>query len=567
MTQHADSAMADFDAIVVGSGITGGWAAKELTERGLKVLLVERGPLIEHQSGYTNEVTPPWDMPFRGFGDPRLNASDYPVQSKGMHFTEWSRDHFVNDRENPYQTTKDNPFQWRRGYQLGGRSLTWGRQCYRWSDLDFSANAKDGHGVDWPIRYADLKPWYDHVENFIGVSGSLEGLPQLPDGIFQPAMKLNVVEQAFKDRIAATYDDRRLIIGRSSNMTQDKPGRTKCQYRNICARGCSFGGYFSTQSSTLPAARATGRLTLVTDALVESLEYDPARRRVTGVRVIDTKNRAPRVYRSQIVFLCAGSVNSISLLLRSANDAMPRGLANSSGVLGRYFMDHALALSVTAKVPGFEGHAYFGNRPCSLVIPRFINVAGATDGLLRGYSYQGNATRRGWADGIGLPGMGKALKHDVGHAGDWTILLGAFAECLPVASNRVTLDHMNRDPFGLPQTKIEFAYGDNERKLLAHALQEAKAMLALMNAEILSETAEPGPPGGAVHEMGGARMGRDPTTSVLNAHNQTHDIENLFVTDGAAMASSACQNPSLTYMALTARAAAFAANQLKTGAL
>lgn len=565
MTISAEFDAPQFDAIIVGSGITGGWAAKELTERGLRVLMIERGRAIEHQADYTNEMTPPWEMPFRGLGDPALNRSDYPVQSKGMHFTEWSRDHFVNDRENPYQTTEKDPFQWRRGYQLGGRSLTWGRQCYRWSDIDFGANKADGYGTDWPIRYADLAPWYDHVESFIGVSGSKEGLEQLPDGIFQPPMALNPVELALKEKMAQKWPDRHLIMGRSANMTQERPGRASCQYRNICARGCSFGAYFSTQSSTLPAARATGRLTVITDALVESLEYDPAAKRITGVRVVATPDRKRTIYRSRLVFLCAGSINSVSVLLRSANDAMPQGLANSSGVLGRFLMDHALSMSVTARVRGFEGHVYFGNRPSSIIIPRFVNVTQKAEGLLRGYSYQGGATRRGWADSINQAGLGAELKAQASQPGDWTMLLGAFAECLPYAHNRVTLDYKNLDPFGLPQTRIDFAYGENEARLLAHARDEAKAMLGLMDVDILAESADPEPGGSAVHEMGGARMGHDPATSVLNAHNQAHDIANLFITDGAAMASSACQNPSLTYMALTARAAAYAAEQVKSG--
>ena len=556
-----------FDAIVIGSGITGGWAAKELTERGLNVLMLERGRMIEHQSGYTNETTPPWELPFRGFGDPQLNASDYAVQSKGMGFTEWSRDHFVNDRENPYQTTATDPFQWRRAYQLGGRSLVWGRQCYRWGDLDWGANARDGHGTDWPIRYADIAPWYDHVEGFIGVSGSREGLDQLPDGVFQPPMELNVVEAALKERIAERWPERRLIMGRSSNLTEAKGDRSHCQYRNICSRGCSYGAYFSTQSSTLPAARATGRLTLVTDTVVDSLEYDPVNKRISGVRVIDAETRARTIYRANVVFLCAGSVNSISVLLRSADDANPHGLANSSGTLGRYFMDHALAMSVVARIRGFEGHAYYGNRPVAIVIPRFVNLDGQDREMLRGYSYQGSATRRGWADGIGTPGIGGGLKAATSRPGDWTMLLGAFAECLPQAHNRVTIDHGKVDSLGMPQTRIDFAYGDNERRLVSHALEEAKAMIGLMDADILSESAEVGSGGGAVHEMGGARMGRDPRTSVLDAHNRAHDIANLYVTDGSAMASSACQNPSLTYMALTARAAAHAAEQVKGGML
>lgn len=558
-----------FDAIVIGSGITGGWAAKELTEKGLRVLMIERGRKIEHRVDYKTEMTPSWELPFRGYGDPELYARDYAVQSKGMGFNEWTQQHFVNDRENPYQTTQKEPFQWRRGYQLGGRSLMWGRQCYRWSDIDFGANAADGHGTDWPIRYRDLSPWYDHVESFIGVSGSRDQLPQLPDGQFLPPMPMNAVELALKAALEQRYADRKLIIGRTANITQAKPGRAPCQYRNTCARGCSYGAYFSTQSSTLPAAQATGNLTLITDSLVDTLAYDPKTRRVSGVHVIDTHTRTRATYTAKLVFLCAGSVNSVSVLLRSKSEAFPRGLANGSGVLGQYFMDHALTMSVIARIPGFTDRTYFGNRPNGIIIPRFINVGGERnkDGLLRGYSYQGMAFRRGWTRGMAKAGVGKALKSELHGPGDWGLLLGAFAEALPRAENRILLDPKHPDPFGIPQTRIEFSYGENDRKLLKHAETQAREMAGLINAEILASSGEPGLGGTAVHEMGGARMGKDPHTSVLNAVNQAHEVRNLFVTDGAAMASSACQNPSLTYMALTARAADAAVGLLKEGAV
>ncbi|KQX25011.1 MULTISPECIES: FAD-dependent oxidoreductase [unclassified Sphingomonas] len=556
-----------FDAIVVGSGITGGWAAKELTERGLSVLLIERGPMLEHQTDYKTEMLAPWELQYRGHGDPKLFDEDYAIQSKGMSFNEWTYTHFANDRENPYQTTEKDPFQWRRGYQLGGKSLLWGRQCYRWSDVDFGANAADGHGCDWPIRYSDVSPWYDHVEQFIGVSGSKEGLPQLPDGHFQPPMAMNAVELALKAKMNEAYSDRKLVIGRSSNMTEAKGDRSPCQYRNICARGCSFGAYFSTQSSTLPAARATERLTLITDSLVDSLDYDVATKRITGVRVLDTKTKSRKTYTAKAVFLCAGTINSVSVLLRSASDAQPNGLANSSGTLGHYLMDHALTMSVVAEVPGFLDHGYFGNRPNGIVIPRFYNLDNRESELLRGYSYQGGAYRRGWARGAAMEGVGKAFKEKLHGPGEWNMLLGAFAECLPRADNRITLDRAKVDAFGIAQTRIDFSYGANERRLLEKAGREAKEMVALLGAQVLSYSEEPGLGGTAVHEMGGARMGKDPTTSVLNAHNQAHDVANLFVTDGAAMASSACQNPSLTYMALTARAAAYAAERIKQNAL
>lgn len=556
-----------FDAIVVGSGITGGWAAKELTERGLKTLLIERGPMIEHQTDYKTETTAPWDLEFRGYGDPTLFESDYAVQSKGRYFNEWTSAHFTNDRLNPYQNGGKFPFQWRRGYQLGGRSLLWGRQCYRWSDLDFGANAADNHGEDWPLRYADVAPWYDHVERFIGVSGSREGLYQLPDSIFQRPMEMNAVEKALKGRLEQQYRTRKLIIGRSANLTEAHDGRGPCQNRNICARGCSYGAYFSTQSSTLPAARATGNLTLMTDSAVDSLIHDPATGRAVGVRVIDATNRKRSEHRARIVFLCAGSVNSVSLLLRSRGASAPNGLANSSGVLGQYFMDHALTTSVVARIPGFDDRTYFGNRANGIVIPRFVNATEPAPDLLRGYSYQGMAFRTGWSRGVAEAGIGADFKKANRAPGPWYMLLGAFAECLPRKENQIGLAKDGAtDSLGIIQTRIDFDYSDNERKLIQHAHDEALKMVSLIGGEVVTQSAEIGA-SGAVHEMGGARMGRNPQTSVLNAHSQAHDVPNLFVTDGAQMNSSACQNPSLTYMALTARAAAFAVDQLKSGQL
>lgn len=558
--------MSDFDAIVIGSGITGGWAAKELTERGLKVLLVERGRMIEHQTDYVTETVPPWELPFRGYGDQALFEAEYPIQNKGKGITEWNYRHFVSDRAFPYETPEDKPFQWRRGYQLGGKSLTWGRQCFRWSDLDFTANAKDGHGTDWPIRYADLAPWYDHVENFVGVSGSPEGLPQLPDSRFQPPMAFNAVEEAFKSRMEARFPDRRLTIGRTANLTEEKPGRSRCQNRNICSRGCSYGAYFSTQSSTLPAARATGLLTLLTDSVVESIDYDPATRRATGVRVLNAQTGVRSRHGARLIFLCAGTINSVSVLLRSQSEAFPTGLGNSNDVLGRYFMDHALAVTLLARIKGFEGVGYTGNRPAPIIIPRYFNIDNSSTDILRGYSFQGMAYRRGWPRGGDRQGIGRVFKHDLRAPGEWTMMLAAFAEMLPVDSNRITLGKAT-DSQGIVQTHIDFAYGPNETKLLAHAQAEAKAMIGVMDAEIMSSSIEPGLGGSAVHEMGGARMGHDPATSILNGHNQMHGVQNLFITDGAAMASTACQNPSLTYMALTARAADFAVARLKQGAL
>jgi choline dehydrogenase-like flavoprotein len=556
----------DFDAIVIGSGISGGWAAKELTERGLKVLMIERGRMIEHQTGYENEMKAPWEMPFRGYGDQSLYAREYPVQRQNGQFDEYNQSHYVNDAENPYQTTAEHPFSWRRGYQVGGRSLIWGRQCYRWSDYDFGANARDGHGTDWPVRYADMKAWYDHVEDFVGVNGSVEGMPQLPDGIFQPPMPLSAGETLLAEKIAANYSDRRLIPGRSANLTEPKEDRAACQYRYLCSRGCSFGAYFSTQSSTLPAANKTGNLTLLPDTIVASIEHDPKTGRAVAVQCIDAKTKETSRYTARIFFLNASSFNSVGILLRSTSAAFPNGLANSSGTLGRYIMDHATTVAGIATVPGLEDRTYYGNRPSNFVIPRFRNLDVPHPGFLRGYSYQGVGIRAAWPRGVHLPGIGAELREELSKPGDWRILMVVFAESLPRADNRVTLSD-KRDQWGLQQLDIRLLHGENERALLKDAAAEAKDMLELMGGTMLMNSIEPDNAGAAIHEMGGARMGRDKMTSVVNGNSQTHDVPNIFVTDGAAMSSSACQNPSLTYMAFTARAAAFAVEQMKIGAL
>ena len=558
----------EFDAIVVGSGITGGWAAKELTEAGLKVLMLERGREIRHQQDYTTELKAPWDMPFRGQGDAELYAREYPVQMLNRHFTEYTEGHFVNDAQNPYVQSPGTDFTWFRSYQLGGRSLTWGRQAYRWSDYDFGANLRDGHGTDWPIRYADLAPWYDKVEQFIGVSGAAEGLAQLPDGKFQPPMALNAVESHAREAIRERWPERCLTIGRTANLTQELEGRSKCQYRSICARGCSYGAYFSTQSSTLPAAQKTGRLTVITDAVVEAVEQDPQSGRATGVRYIDTKTKQRHVVSARLVFLNAGAFNSVHVLLNSANEANPRGLANSSGVLGTHIMDHANTLSAMALMPGFEGHTSFGNRPTGVIVARYRNMDqldGA--GHTRGYSFQGGALQSTWTAGKREAGIGAEYKDKLQKPGMWRMVLVGFAECLPRATNRLTLEPGKRDANGLPVLRVDFAFGAEEKAALAQAKADADEMLSHAGGKVIMGFDRPGAGGTAIHEMGGARMGNDPKTSVLGKWSQAHDVPNLFVTDGAQMSSSACQNPSLTYMALTARACDAAVSMLREGKL
>ena len=557
-----------FDVIVVGSGITGGWAAKEFAEAGFKVLMLERGRKIEHGVDYNTEGLAPWELPFRGKGDPAVFARDFPIQSRKWHFNEWTQDHFVNDRENPYASPSETPFEWTRSYQLGGRSLTWGRQCYRWSDYDFGANKKDGHGVDWPIRYKDLAPYYDKAESFIGVSGSRDGAESLPDGQFQPPFEMNVVEKAVKKVIEGQYPGRHLVIGRTANLTEAKEGRAPCQSRDICARGCSYGAYFSTQSSTLPAAQATGNLALKTDMIVEKLDYDPATGRVSGVLALDAKTGARMRHTARVVFLNAGSFNSVGLLLRSTSEAFPTGLGDrSSGLLGRYILDHAVSVGAAAMMPGYEKHTSYGNRPTGIYVPKFRNIGQDQAPFLRSYSYQGGALQGAWARGGKQAGVGAELKAALHHPGPWRFVLVTYAECLPRKENRVSLEATKTDASGLPQLKIDFGFSDNEKLLLADGATEASAMLTAAGGHVVFSQNGPSPPGSSIHEMGGARMSADPKEGVVNAYNRLHDVGNVFVTDGAAMASSASQNPSLTYMALTIRAAEHAIGLMRAGAL
>ena len=558
----------DFDAIVIGSGITGGWAAKELTEGGLKVLMLERGRDVEHGRDYPTEHAAPWELPFRGAGNRQRYREEYPVQSTHFLFNEYDEHFFVNDQEHPYQTDPGKPYKWHRGYQVGGRSLIWGRQSNRWSDLDFGANARDGHGVDWPIRYKDLAPWYDYVEDFIGVSGEQLGLPQLPDGKFLPPMELNGGELLFKERIEASFKGRRVTPGRVAVLTQPHRGRGACHYCGPCERGCSVGAYFSTQSSTLPAARATGNLTLLPDRAVERIEYNPATRRAEAVHVIDTTTGERRKHSARLIFLCASTLGSTQVLLNSKSETFPKGLGNASGVLGHYMMDHVYSLAMVARIPGLLDQYYFGNRPNTMNVPRFRNVDDSDQAdFTRGYFYQGRAWRPGWRRGINVPGFGVGLKEELRKPGPWMMVMIAGSECLPQANNRVELDEAHSDRWGIPQLRIHFEYGANEAKLAADASKEAMAMAKAAGFELLRSSPDPMPPGSAIHEMGTARMGADPAQSILNGHNQVHDVPNLFVTDGACMASSACQNPSLTYMALTARACRYALERVKAGTI
>jgi choline dehydrogenase-like flavoprotein len=557
--------MADnvYDAIVVGSGISGGWAAKELTEKGLKVLLLERGENIEHIKDYKSANKAPWEFPHRG-GKTTEMTKEYPVLDRDYPLNEMNLNYWTNEKDCPYTETKR--FDWFRGYHVGGRSLMWGRQSYRWSDLDFEANAKDGHGVDWPIRYKDIAPWYDHVEKFAGISGTKEGLPHLPDGQFQPGMELNCVEKDVAARMKDYYKGQRhLFIGRVANITQPLPGRTNCQYRNKCWLGCPFGGYFSTQSSTLPAAVATGNLTLRPFSIVTKVLYDKDKKKATGVEVLDTQDNKTYEFKSKVVFLCASAFNSTWVLFNSATDVWPGGLGSSSGELGHNVMDHHFRIGADGIAEGYDDKYYFGRRPTGFYIPRFRNTGSDKRDYVRSFGYQGAASRQGWNRQIAELGIGAELKGALSEPGPWSMGMTAFGEILPYHENTISLDKTKKDKWGLPVLAMDCEIKDNEKKMRVDMKNDAMEMLTAAGLKDVKPSESDYFMGMGIHEMGTARMGKDPKTSVLNAHNQVWDATNVYVTDGACMTSAACVNPSLTYMALTARAVDHAVSELKKG--
>ncbi len=553
------------DAIVVGSGITGGWAAKELCEHGLQTVVLERGPPVVHGTGYTTEHMPDYGFAFRGMGDRRRELLDQPIQRTSDSYTEATAHFYVNDRLNPYTHDADKPFTWIRGHQLGGRSLLWYRQCYRWSDLDFTANQREGVAVDWPIRYADISPWYDYVERFIGVSGKAEGLPQLPDGQFLPPMPTNVAERYMAGVIDRQFPDRRLTPGRTATLTRSHNGRASCHLCGPCDRGCSAGAYFSSLSATLPAAASTGRLTIKTHAIAHSLIYDAAQNRVTGVRVIDANTRQTTEYFARVVFLCASAMESVRLLLNSSTPQFKNGLANTSAVLGTHIMDHQWRIGASGDLPSLPREDGYSNgfRPSVMMLPRFRNVRAHNQPYLRGYQVECSGTRVGWQRGISEEGVGAELKRRLMNMGPWNVSFSANGECLPYADNTVRLNPAVTDAWGVPVLHFAIRYRDNEAKMRSDMAATCSEMLEAAGAQNIAISQGPAVPGTSIHEMGGARMGRDPRTSVLNSFNQAHDVPNLFVTDGSCMTSSGNQNPSLTYMALTARACAHAVEQMR----
>lgn len=558
---------ATFDAIVVGSGISGGWAAKELCEKGLKVVMLERGRDIKHIEDYKTAALAPWELEHRGKVTTLAKEEYWASVRTGYTANEEHRYMFENDKENPYQEKRG--FDWIRGYHVGGRSLMWGRQSYRLNAADFEANAKDGFGTDWPIRYSDIAPWYDYVEKFAGISGSKEKLDVLPDGHFLPPMQMNCLEKHVKGLVEGKFAGRKMIIGRAAHLTQPQEfhtelGRAACQFRNMCMRGCPYGAYFSTQSSTLPAAQKTGNLTLVPDSIVTEVIYDDKSGKATGVRVLDQNTKETHEYFAKVIFLNASAIASASIMLNSKSSRFPNGLGNDSDQLGRNIMDHHLAVGAGGRFEGFGDKYYFGRRANGIYIPRYRNWGSDKRDYLRGFGYQGGASRENWSRGNGLDGFGAAFKEELTRPGTWRMNLGGFGEMLPNSSNRMYLSPDLKDKWGLPQVVFDAAYGENEKKMRVDMMNDAAEMLdAAGFKDINPYNDETKNPGIGIHEMGTARMGTSSKNSVLNKHNQVWGAENVFVTDGAFMTSASCVNPSLTYMAMTARAADYAVSELK----
>ncbi len=547
-----------FDAIVVGSGITGGLAAKELCERGLKTLLLERGRPVEHVKDYPTATLHPWESPHRG-NPTREELDRHAIQARHFSFREETKHFYADDIDNPYREI--NRYDWIRADVLGGRSLLWGRMSFRWSDFDFEANARDGMGPDWPIRYRDIAPWYEHVERFVGINGRAEGIPNLPDSLFQEPMPFNCLEEHLKDRIESSFPDRHFIHSRVANLTRPLPGRNACQYRNLCDRGCPFGAYFSTQSSTLPAALATGNLTVRTNALANQVVFDNDTQRATGIEVIDTTNHATYVFKAPLLFLNASTLGTTHLLLNSRSPRFPNGMGNDHDQLGRHLMDHPRTATVSGTLDGYSDKYYYGRKPTGYFIPRFVNLKGQEKDYLRGYNCQGNTVRQRGQ----YPGIGASLKQALSEPGPWQAGMRAYGECLPYTDNRVTLDPDLKDKWDRPALAIDCRFRDNERKMSEDALVTMQEMLEKAGLKNIQVNGSQSYPGNANHEMGTARMGNDPKTSVLDKWNRLHAVPNVIVTDGSCMTSSASVNPSLTYMALTARAVDHAVRELRKG--
>lgn len=554
-----------YDAIVVGSGISGGWAAKELTQKGLKTIMLERGKDVKHIIDYKSANKNPWDFPHRGKRTQQM-IKEYPVLQRDYPLNELTLDWWANEQDCPYVEVKR--FDWYRAYIVGGRSLLWGRHCYRLTDIDFEANLKEGIATDWPIRYKELDAWYTYVEKFAGIQGKNEKWPSFPNGSLLPEMPLNCVEKDVADRLNKFFKGKRIITnGRTANLSRPHQGRNACQYRDKCSLGCPYGAYFSTQSSTLPAAVETGNLTLRPFSIVTKILYDKDTQKAIGVEVLDAETNQTVEYKAKLVFLCASTLNSTWILMNSATDIWPDGLGSSSGELGHNLMDHHFRCGASGEAEGFEDKYYYGRKPAGIYIPRFRNLYGDKRDYSRGFGYQGNASRQNWQRNVAELGIGISLKEALTEPGVWTMGIGAFGEILPYHENKISLDKNKKDKWGLPVLAVDAEIKDNEKKMRIDMINDAAEMLETAGLKNVATFDNGYGYGQAIHEMGTARMGRDPKTSVLNSHNQVWECKNVFVTDGAAMTSASSVNPSLTYMALTARAVDFAVNELKKGNL
>jgi choline dehydrogenase-like flavoprotein len=553
-----------YDAIVIGSGISGGWAAKECCEKGLKTLVLERGRNVAHRKDYPTMTAAPWEMPHRNQIPLEQRLQD-PVVNKCYAYKEDTKHFFVRDHEHPY--IQDKPFDWIRGYQVGGKSLIWARQTQRWSKYDFEGPGRDGFAVDWPIRYDDIAPWYSYVERFIGVSGNFDGVDTLPDGEFLPAWEMNCVEKEIRDRIMSQYQDRHVMIGRCAHLTQPtdvhlQQGRGQCMARNQCYRGCPFGAYFSSNAATLPAAAATGNLTMRPQAVVHSIIYDERLEKVTGVRVVDTETKELHEYFAKVIFLNASTLNSNLILLNSVSDRFPNGLGNDNGLLGKHIAFHNYRGTIGATFPGYEDKYYFGRRPTAVMMPNFRNVKKQEMDFLRGYMTFYTAGRGGWGSAGNTP-FGAAFKEANSEPGPWSVFMMMQGETIPKEVNQVQLSTTEKDAWGIPLLKINVDYDENDQKIIEDFWNQGTEMLEKAGCENIRTNDSKQAPGLDIHEMGGVRMGRDPKTSLLNGWNQLHACPNVIVTDGACMTSTGTQNPSITYMALAARAVDHAINTLK----
>ena len=558
-----------FDAIVIGSGISGGWAAKDLCEHGLKTLVLERGKNVVHLKDYPTATKNPWDFPHRTY-EPLTVTKENPIVSRCYAFSEASQHFFVKDKEHPY--VQDKPFDWIRGYQVGGKSLLWARQTQRWSKFDFEGPGRDGFAVDWPIRYDDIAPWYSHVERFAGIAGNRDGLETLPDGEFLPAWEMNVVEKDMSKRINAHYKDRHVVIGRCAHLTKPneihkQQGRGQCQARSLCERGCPFGGYFSSNSSTIPWAEKTSNLTLRPDSVVHSIIYDEKKGKATGVRVIDAHTKEATEYYAKIIFVNAATMNTNLVLLNSTSSRFPNGLGNDNGLLGKFVAFHNYRGTLSASMDGYLDSYYYGRRPCAIMMPNFRNVYKQEMDFLRGYMTFYSVLRAGWGHATDGPQIGGGYKEAISEAGPWVVYVQMQGETIPKETNHVSLSKDEKDAWGIPLLKTSVAYDDNDIKSMKDFTAQAEEMLTISGCKDIRTYDTNQAPGLDIHEMGGVRMGKDPKTSMLNAWNQMHACPNVFVTDGSCMVSTSTQNPSLTFMAITARAANHAVEELKKGNL